>query len=103
LVGPILRCACADAIYLRGCGIVDAFPDEPLSIAALGHLHGLGDSPDARSIERLTQVYRPFRMWVCFLLRVAAGRGLIEGIGHREGAIRRGAAARKRGVRQGSR
>jgi DNA-3-methyladenine glycosylase II len=78
-------------IYLRGCGIVDVFPDEPLAIAALGNLHGLGDRPDALVVRQLTDLYRPFRMWVCFLLRVAGGRpGLIEGMGGREGAIRRG-------------
>lgn len=79
----------ASGIYLRGCGIVDAFPDEPLSVAALGHLHGLGDRPDPDSLARLTEVYRPFRMWVCFLLRVAANRGLISGVSGREGTIRR--------------
>src|SRR5579859_6891777 len=35
----------ASGIYLRGCGVVDEFAGEPLSIAALGHLHGLGDHP----------------------------------------------------------
>ncbi|MDQ6709942.1 MAG: DNA-3-methyladenine glycosylase 2 family protein [Candidatus Dormibacteraeota bacterium] len=81
----------SSGIYLRGCGIVDVFPDEPLSIAALGHLHGLGDSPARREVDRLTDAYRPFRMWVCFLLRVAANRGLIEGVSERAGAIRRAA------------
>jgi DNA-3-methyladenine glycosylase II len=80
----------SQGIYLRGCGIVDAFPNEPLSIAALGHLHGLGDRPSPAQIAELTERYRPFRMWVCFLLRVAAGRGLIDGVTGREGAIRRG-------------
>lgn len=93
----------ASGIYLRGCGIVDVFPDEPLSIAALGHLHGLGDSPAQREIDSLTARYRPFRMWVCFLLRVAANRGHIRGVSDRHATIRRGAAARKRGPRQGSR
>jgi DNA-3-methyladenine glycosylase II len=79
----------ASGIYLRGCGIPDVFPDEPLAVAALGHLHGLGDAPDRDIIRRLTDVYRPYRMWVCFLLRVAAGRGDIPGIAGREGDIRR--------------
>jgi DNA-3-methyladenine glycosylase II len=79
----------SQGIYLRGGGIVDVFPDEPLSVAALGHLHGLGDRPSPADVRRLTDVYRPFRMWVCFLLRVAAGRGLIPGVAGREGAIRR--------------
>ncbi len=81
----------SSGIYLRGCGIRDVFPEEPLSIAALGHLHGLGDRPDAPKVAELTDVYRPFRMWVCFLLRVAAGRGLVPGVAGREGGIRRGA------------
>jgi len=79
----------SSGIYLRGCGISDVFPDEPLSVAALGQLHGLGDRPDAATVERLTGEYAPFRMWVCFLLRVAAGRGIIPGLAGREMAIRR--------------
>jgi DNA-3-methyladenine glycosylase II len=66
----------SQGVYLRSCGIADVFPEEPLAIAALGRLHGLGDRPEPVAVQRLTEVYRPFRMWVCFLLRVAAGRGL---------------------------
>lgn len=81
----------SQGIWLRGCGVVDVFPDEPVSIAALGRLHGLGDRPPASEVERLTDAFRPFRMWVCFLLRVAAGRrGLIPGVFEREGELRRG-------------
>ncbi len=79
----------SSGIYLRGCGIADVFPDEPLSIAALGHLHGLGDRPDSAAVAELTASYAPYRMWVCFLLRVAAGRGIIPGLAGREMAIRR--------------
>jgi DNA-3-methyladenine glycosylase II len=61
-------------IYLRACGIADVFPDEPLSIAALGTLHGAGTSPSPTTVARLTERYRPFRMWVAFLLRLAAAR-----------------------------
>jgi DNA-3-methyladenine glycosylase II len=84
----------ASAIYLRGCGIIDVFADEPISIAALGNLQGLGDTPSPEQIDRLTTAYRPFRMWVCFLLRVAANRGLVAGVGERQGAIRRAAQGR---------
>ena len=79
----------ASGIYLRGCAAVDSFPDEPLSIAALGVLHGLGEQPDPAEVRRLTDLYRPYRMWVCYLLRVAAARGIIPGISGREMAIRR--------------
>jgi DNA-3-methyladenine glycosylase II len=81
----------SQGIYLRGCGIADVYPAEPLSIAALGHVHGLGDRPDAATVERLTEPYRPFRMWVSFLLRVSAGRGLVPGVAGREGPIRQAA------------
>jgi DNA-3-methyladenine glycosylase II len=83
----------SQGIYLRSCGITDVFPSEPLSIAALGHLHGLGDRPDGATVAELTELYRPFRMWVAFLLRVAAGRGLVPGVSGREGGIRRRARA----------
>jgi DNA-3-methyladenine glycosylase II len=79
----------SSGIYLRGCGIADVFPDEPLSIAALGQLRGLGDRPDPEVVAGLTDEYAPYRMWVCFLLRVAAGRGIIPGLAGREMAIRR--------------
>jgi len=81
----------SQGIYLRGCGVVDVFPEEPLSIAALGEVHGLGDHPDPATVERLTEPYRPFRMWVSFLLRVSVNRGLVPGVAGREGAIRRAA------------
>jgi DNA-3-methyladenine glycosylase II len=68
----------SSGIYLRACGIADVFPNEPLSIAALGALHGLGTRPSLATVVRLTEAYRPFRMWVCFLLRVAAARGYVE-------------------------
>lgn len=84
----------SSGIYLRSCGIVDEFPDsEPIAGAALGTLHGLGDQPSAEQMRELTDRFRPFRMWVCFLLRVAAGRGLIEGVAAREMALRRAAWA----------
>ena len=86
----------ASGIYLRGCGIVDEFPDEPLSVAALGALHGLGDRPDAEAIAHLTDAYRPYRMWVTFVLRVAANRGAIPGLTGRESEIRRAAHGRGR-------
>jgi DNA-3-methyladenine glycosylase II len=84
----------SSGIYLRSCGIADEFPDEPLSIAALGALHGLGDHPDQRTVALYTDRYRPYRMWVSFLLRVAVSRGVISGVAGREGEIR--AASRRR-------
>ncbi len=79
----------SSGIYLRGCGIVDVFPnEEPLSVAAAGTLHGRGDRPSAADLRAITEKWRPYRMWACFLLRVAAARGIIPGIRERESAIR---------------
>jgi DNA-3-methyladenine glycosylase II len=69
----------SQAIYLRASGIHDEFPDEPLALAALGRLHSLGDNPAPADVARLTDVYRPYRMWVCYLLRVCLGRGMLGG------------------------
>jgi DNA-3-methyladenine glycosylase II len=87
----------SSGIYLRGCGIADEFPDEPLSIAALGALHHLGDRPDPQTVTRYTDPYRPYRMWVSFLLRVAVNRGAIPGVAGREGEIRNEARERRDG------
>ena len=82
----------ADGIYLRALGVKDVFPDEPVSVAALGALHGLGTSLTPEQIAELTAPLAPWRMWVCYLLRVAAGSaGLIPGIRGREMELRRGA------------
>jgi hypothetical protein len=58
-------------------------------VAALGHLHGLGDRPPAEVLRTLTEPLRPYRMWAAFLLRVAAGQGIVPGVAGREGTIRR--------------
>jgi len=64
----------SSGIYLRACGVADVFPSEPLSVAALGELHGLGDAPPPSEVAAIVERYRPFRMWVAFLLRVSAAR-----------------------------
>jgi DNA-3-methyladenine glycosylase II len=81
----------SSGIYLRSCGVADEFPEEPLSVAALGILHGLGERPDADTVARITDLYRPYRMWAAVLLRVAANRGAIPGLSGRESEVRRAA------------
>lgn len=84
----------SSGIWLRACGVADRFPDEPISIAALGALHGLGDHPSPAKLAELTAKYQPFGMWIAFLLRVAVGRGLLGDIAGREMAIRRSSERR---------
>lgn len=85
----------ASAIWLRACGNVDQFPNEPIAMAALGALHGLGDHPAPEVVASIVERYRPFGMWVAFLLRVAAARGKLGDIARRQGAIRRSARQRR--------
>jgi DNA-3-methyladenine glycosylase II len=84
----------SQAIYMRTCGVTDVWPAEPLSNAAVGVLHGVGDEPSAADIERITDLYRPWRTWVAVLVRFAAGRGYIPNFAGREGPIRRAARSR---------
>jgi DNA-3-methyladenine glycosylase II len=50
----------SQGVYLRACGIRDVWPNEPRARAAAARVSG---DPDH---------WRPFRMWICFLLRVSA-------------------------------
>jgi hypothetical protein len=68
---------------------------------ALAVLHGLPALPDATTVQRLTDVYRPYRMWVCFMLRVALGLKLIPGADQQEALWR--AAFRSEAARRGPR
>lgn len=63
----------SSGIYLRACGIRDVFPNEPRSVEALAKMVGLGRAPCAADVQRAAEAFRPFRMWACFSLRVAAG------------------------------
>lgn len=65
----------ASGIWLRACGVADRFPEEPISLAAAHALRG-----DSATAAELTAQYRPFGMWIAFLLRVAESRGAIEGV-----------------------
>ena len=70
----------ASGIYLRACGIQDVFPDEPLSIAAAAKIAGLSMPITRAQLDELAEAWRPYRMWVCVLLRVAVARGVITGV-----------------------
>jgi DNA-3-methyladenine glycosylase II len=65
----------AAGIYLRAAGVTDVFPEEPRSIEALARLRGLTPEMAHHQLTGLTEIYRPWRMWVCVLLRFASGRG----------------------------
>jgi DNA-3-methyladenine glycosylase II len=62
-------------VYLRSVGVTDALAvGEPRIAAYLRHYHGLADTPDAATMTRLAEPWRPFRTWVGVLFRVAGDR-----------------------------
>ena len=62
----------ASGILLRGCGVADAVPmvDE-ISRNAVAALYGLAEPPDDATWTRISDVWRPYRMWATVLLHMA--------------------------------
>ncbi len=62
----------SSGIWLRACGVVDEWPDEPRATAALARLHGRdpADYDDPAALGAATAPLAPYRMWVAFLLRM---------------------------------
>ena len=60
----------AEGTLLRGCGVVDELPRDPLSRDVVGDLYGLGGPPDDETWAAITDRWRPYRMWATVLLRV---------------------------------
>jgi DNA-3-methyladenine glycosylase II len=59
----------AEGTILRGCGVVDELPRDPLSRDALAELYGVASIDDA-TWTQITDRWRPYRMWATVLLRV---------------------------------
>lgn len=69
-IGPFT----SEAVWLRGCGIVDELPSQDaVGPHAIGPLYGQ-PSLDREAYERLAEAWRPFRMWAVVLLRFSANR-----------------------------
>jgi DNA-3-methyladenine glycosylase II len=69
-VGPFT----ADGILYRGCGVVDGIPgSDAIGRDVIRDLYGLDDATPA-DVTRITDAWRPYRMWAIVLLRVAWGR-----------------------------
>lgn len=59
----------AEGTFLRGCGVVDELPRDPMNRAAVAEQYGLAEVDDAAWSE-ITDRWRPYRMWATVLLRV---------------------------------
>jgi DNA-3-methyladenine glycosylase II len=60
----------AEGTLLRGCGVVDELPRDPLSRDVIGELYELGGPPDHATWAAITDGWRPYRMWATVLQRV---------------------------------
>jgi DNA-3-methyladenine glycosylase II len=59
----------AEGTLLRGCGVVDEVPKDPMNRDAIAELYGL-ESLDDAAWREITDRWRPYRMWATVLLRV---------------------------------
>lgn len=59
----------ADAILIRGCGLVDELPlSEPTLHAGVAHAYGLARIPSDDEVAAIAERWRPFRTWVSVLV-----------------------------------
>jgi len=64
----------AEAVWLRGCGVVDAVPTaEGASREAVATLYGV-DGGDQQAVDAITDRWRPYRMWATVLVRMGWSR-----------------------------
>jgi DNA-3-methyladenine glycosylase II len=64
----------ADHVLMRGAGQKDTLPlREPRVLEAVAAAYGLEALPDEATLTRIAEAWRPYRMWVIVLLRIARG------------------------------
>lgn len=62
----------AQAILTRGCGVADALPlSDEISRNAVAVAYGLPEPPDDETWTRISDAWRPYRMWATVLLHMA--------------------------------
>lgn len=62
----------AQAVLMRGCGVVDAIPlKDDISRAAVASFYDLPELPDDNQWATISDAWRPFRMWATVLLHMA--------------------------------
>jgi DNA-3-methyladenine glycosylase II len=60
----------AQAILMRGAGLVDAVTDDDLTPRAIELLYQLDHRPDREEVLRRARAWKPYRMWAVVLLNV---------------------------------
>jgi DNA-3-methyladenine glycosylase II len=77
----------ASGILLRGCGVADAVPmvDE-ISRQAVASIYGLPEPLDDATWSRISEAWRPYRMWATVLLHMAWRRSQASTPSYRQGS-----------------
>jgi DNA-3-methyladenine glycosylase II len=79
----------ASAILLRGCGVADALPlADDISRRAVAALYGLPEPLDDATWTRISDTWRPYRMWATVLLHMAWRRAQPSTPSYRQGPRR---------------
>jgi DNA-3-methyladenine glycosylase II len=80
-VGPFT----ANAVFYRGCGVVDGIPGaDELGGTVIRDLYGL-ETVTPADVARISDVWRPYRMWAVVLLRMGWTRGQGAKVSYRRG------------------
>ena len=80
-VGPFT----ADGVLYRGCGVVDGLPgSDELGQSVIRELYGL-DVVIPEDVERISDRWRPYRMWAVVLLRMGWTRAQGPNVSYRRG------------------
>lgn len=77
----------AQGVLLRGCGVADAVPFvDDISRTAIASLYGLPEPPDDATWTRISDGWRPYRMWATVLLHMAWRRAQPTTPSYRQGS-----------------
>lgn len=64
----------AEGIVLRGAGVVDALPGDPITLAGVRRFYKLSTDPSMEAFTRIAEAWRPYRMWCAVLVHASERR-----------------------------
>jgi DNA-3-methyladenine glycosylase II len=68
----------AAGIVLRGAGLIDAVPDDDITLAGIRRFYDLGAAPADAVVDRITEAWRPYRTWCSVLVHACERRARLN-------------------------
>jgi DNA-3-methyladenine glycosylase II len=68
----------AAGIVLRGAGLIDAVPDDDMTLAGIRRFYDLGAAPADTDVDRITEAWRPYRTWCSVLVHACERRARLN-------------------------